>query len=74
MAYVLAHVTLPGRKICIYRHFILDGFKNGFDIIDKNADQKPAHCENRRSAQPGSPLYTSNQVDAACDRHGQLWT
>ena len=42
----------------IDRQFILDDLKNGFDIIHKNADPKPVLCENHRSAQPGSPLYT----------------
>ena len=39
------------------REFILDGIKNGFNIIDADADPKPVHCQNHKSAQPGSPLY-----------------
>lgn len=35
--------------------FILNGIQNGFDIID--TDPQPVHCENHKSAQPGSPLY-----------------
>ena len=42
----------------IDREFILDGIQNGFNIIDADADPKPVHCENHKSAQPGSPLYT----------------
>ena len=41
----------------IDREFILDGIKNGFNIIDADADPKPVHCEYHKSAQPGSPLY-----------------
>lgn len=41
----------------IDRDFILDGIKHGFDIIDKNAQPTPVHCENHASAKPGSPLY-----------------
>ena len=41
----------------IDREFILDGIKNGFDIIDKDANPTPVHCDNHKSAQPGSPLY-----------------
>ena len=39
------------------REFILNGIKNGFDIIDKNATPLPVECNNHKSAQPGSPLY-----------------
>lgn len=39
------------------REFILDGIKNGFDIIDKNASPTPVECKNHKSALPGSPLY-----------------
>ena len=41
----------------IDREFILEGIRNGFDIIDTDAEPNPVHCENHRSAQPGSPLY-----------------
>ena len=41
----------------IDREFILDGIKNGFNIIDKDANPASAHCENHKSAQPGSPMY-----------------
>lgn len=40
----------------ILTEFILDGLRNGFDLIDKNADPKPVWCENHKSAQPGSIL------------------
>ena len=39
------------------REFILNGIKNGFDIIDKNATPLRVECNNHKSAQPGSPLY-----------------
>ena len=39
------------------RHFILNGIKNGFDIIDEDANIKPVSCQNHPSARPGSPLY-----------------
>ena len=39
------------------RKFILDGIKNGFDIIDKGANVNPASCSNHPSASPNSPLY-----------------
>ena len=41
----------------IDRKFILNGIKNGFDIIDVAAEPKPVQCDNHKSAQPGSPLY-----------------
>lgn len=41
----------------IDRQFILKGIKNGFDIIDVDAEPKPVHSDNHKSAQPGSPLY-----------------
>ena len=41
----------------IDREFILGGIKNGFDIIDKDANSTPVHYDNHKSAQPGSPLY-----------------
>ena len=39
------------------RHFLLEGIKNGFEIIDNDADISPASCQNHPSARPGSPLY-----------------
>ena len=41
----------------IDKEFILNGIRNGFDIIDKNASPKPVCLENHASAKPGSPLY-----------------
>lgn len=41
----------------IDRDFILDGIKNGFDIIDTSANPSPVQCDNHKSAKPGSPLY-----------------
>ena len=41
----------------IDRDFILDGIKNGFDIIDTTANPSPVQCDNHKSAKPGSPLY-----------------
>ena len=39
------------------RDFILDGVKNGFNIIDDNANITRVRCSNHPSAKPGSPLY-----------------
>ncbi|MEW8547701.1 MAG: reverse transcriptase domain-containing protein [Candidatus Thiodiazotropha sp.] len=39
------------------RDFILNGLKNGFDIIDGDASPTPVHCENHRSAMPASAYY-----------------
>ena len=39
------------------REFILNGIRNGFDIIDTDASPVPVECENHKSAQPGAPLY-----------------
>ena len=39
------------------RHFILNGIKQGFDIIDNSADIKPVICKNHPSASSSSPLY-----------------
>lgn len=46
------------------KEFILDGIKNGFDIIDPESDVFPVTCANHPSARPNSPLYAkaSNQV------------
>ena len=41
----------------IDKEFILNGLRNGFDIIDIDASPTKVHCDNHRSAQPGSPLY-----------------
>ena len=38
-------------------HFILDGIKNGFNIIDKHAEVIPVSCQNHPLARPNSPLY-----------------
>ena len=34
----------------IDRKFILNGIKNGFDIIDIAAEPKPVQCDNHKSA------------------------
>ena len=39
------------------RQFILDGIKDGFDIIDADANITPVSCQNHPSAKPNSPLY-----------------
>ena len=46
------------------KEFILNGIKNGFDIIDPESDVFPVTCANHPSARPNSPLYAkaSNQV------------
>ena len=46
------------------KDFILEGLKNGFDIIDVSATLVQVHCQNHPSAKPGSPLYdkASEQV------------
>lgn len=41
----------------IDRKFILDGLKNGFDIIDRDSSPVPVQCDNHLSARPGSPLF-----------------
>ena len=41
--------------------FILGGIQNRFDIIDAEADPKPAHCENHKFAQPGAPCMPKHQ-------------
>ncbi|MEW8562682.1 MAG: reverse transcriptase domain-containing protein [Candidatus Thiodiazotropha sp.] len=42
----------------------MHGIKNGFDIIDDDAEIAKAKCSNHPSVKPGSPLYekASNQV------------
>lgn len=44
--------------------FILDGIKNGFNIIDHDSQVEAVTCPNHPSARPGSPLYekASKQV------------
>ena len=46
------------------KDFILEGLKNGFDIIDASATPVQVHCQNHPSAKPGGPLYdkASEQV------------
>lgn len=39
------------------RDFILNGLRNGFDIIDSDACPAVVECENHKSASPGSPYY-----------------
>ncbi|MEW8548386.1 MAG: reverse transcriptase domain-containing protein [Candidatus Thiodiazotropha sp.] len=39
------------------KDFILHKVRHGFDIIDTTANPTPVHCENHKSARPGSPLY-----------------
>ena len=39
------------------KDFLLNGIRNGFDIIDQDIHIKPVNCKNHPSAQPGSPLY-----------------
>ncbi|XP_033730239.1 uncharacterized protein LOC117319560, partial [Pecten maximus] len=39
------------------KEFLLNGIKNGFDIIDPTATIAPICLDNHRSAQPGSPLF-----------------
>ena len=39
------------------REFILNGLKNGFDIIDCDATPKSVHCDSHRSAMPSSPHF-----------------
>ena len=41
----------------IDKTFILDGIKNGFNIVDPTAIPVPVEPPNNRSAQPDSPLY-----------------
>lgn len=44
-------------KYDLDKNFLLCGIKNGFDIIDSDADPSQARCNNHPSAQPNSPLY-----------------
>lgn len=44
-------------KYDLDKNFLLCGIKNGFDIIDSDADPSQARCNNHPSAQPISPLY-----------------
>lgn len=39
------------------RQFILNGIKNGFDIIDEDSCVHSVSCKNHPSARPNSPLY-----------------
>ena len=39
------------------RDFLLDGIKNGFNIIDEDVPIEPVKSKNHPSAQPNSPLY-----------------
>ena len=39
------------------RQFILNGIKNGFDIIDDDPEITPVSCGNHPSARPNSPLF-----------------
>ena len=37
--------------------FLLNGIKNGFDIIDKDVEVTPVQLPNHPSAKPGSDLF-----------------
>ena len=39
------------------REFILNGIRNGFDIVDPDSDISEVVCPNHPSARPDSPLY-----------------
>lgn len=39
------------------KQFLLNGIKNGFDIIDSEVQVTPASCKNHPSATPSSPLF-----------------
>lgn len=45
------------------KHFILNGIRNGFDIIDPGSSITNVSCPNHPSARPNSPLY-----DKACEQ------
>ena len=55
------------------REFILNGIKNGFDIVDSESDISDVVCPNHPSARPGSPLYqkasTQVQMEIECGNY-----